>query len=139
MVEKFSDFEGSKFLDKAGSFIFTITDAELTNSKRGDPMVALTLESDEGMTTVYHSLNQKARWSYNRLIAAAFKLTDEQKKTFELDYQTIHRELLGKQVLCDVEEESYKKEIKVPTDLGTFETTYEDKISYKVKDYHEAP
>lgn len=135
MIEKFNDFE-SGYINKAGVFKFTIVDAELQDSKKGDPMVKLTLKANEGSTTVYHSLVEKARWSYNRLIAAALKLTDEQKKTFELDYQTIHRDLIGKEVMGIVEEQSYVKENKVlDPNTGTFNTTEENKISYKVTGY----
>lgn len=134
MIEKFSDYNGG-FIDHAGEFVFVIDDAEVMDSKKGDPMVKLTLKSEEGSTTVYHSLSPKARWSYNNLIACALKLTPEQKKTFELDYFTIHNDLLGKSVIGVVEEQSYTKEIKVPDDYGTFTTSEEIKTSYKVTSY----
>lgn len=138
MVEKFSDFEGLKYLDKAGEFEFTITDAELMDSKKGDPMVKFTLESTEGSTYVYHSLAPKARWSYNNLIRCALHIDNEKAKTFELDYFTIHQELIGKKVIGVAEEDSYVKEVKKPTAEGTFETVEETKISYKITSYKEA-
>ena len=134
MIEKFSDYNNG-FIEKAGKYEFTIQDAEILDSKKGDPMVKLTLKSDEGSTTVYHSLNPKARWSYNNLIRCALKLTPEQQKSFELDYFTIHNDLIGKTVIGNAEEQMYTKEIKVPTDDGTFETSTEDRVSYKVVSY----
>lgn len=135
MVEKFADFEGTGYLSEAGEFVFEITSAELKDSKAGSPMVVLEAKSDKGMTTLYHSLNEKARWSYNRLISACLQLTDEQKKTFELDYQTIGRDLIGKKFIGVVEEDTYEKPVKKMLDDGTFDDDVEVKTSYKVKEY----
>lgn len=135
MVEKFSDFEGMTYLNEEGEFEFEIISAELKDSKAGTPMVVLEAKSDKGMTTLYHSLAEKARWSYNRLIAACLKLTDEQKKTFQLDYQTIGQELIGKKFIGVVEEDSYEKPIKKMLDDGTFADDVEVKSTYKVKEY----
>lgn len=136
MIEKFSDYEGTQYLSKEGQFVFEITNAELADSKAGTPMVVLELKSDEGVTTVRHSLNPKARWSYNNLIRAALNLTNEQAKTFELDYETVHQQLIGKKILGDVAEDKYVKEVKKPNDDGTFTTTNEEKVSYKITSYH---
>ena len=136
MIEKFSDYEGTQYLAKEGQFVFEITDAELKDSKNGTPMVVLELKSDEGATKVYHSLEPKARWSYNNLIRAALALTPDQAKTFELDYQVVHQQLIGKKILGDVAADKYIKEVKKPNDDGTFTTTNEEKISYKVVSYH---
>lgn len=135
MVEKFNDFEGMSFLNEEGTFEFEIISAELKDSKAGDPMVVLEAKSDKGMTTLYHSLKEKARWSYNKLIAACLKLTDEEKKTFELDYQTIGQQLVGKKFMGIVEEDTYEKPIKKMLDDGTFQDDVEVKTSYKVKSY----
>ena len=135
MVEKFSDFEGTTYLSEEGEFEFEILNAELKDSKAGTPMVVLEAKSDKGSTTLYHSLNEKARWSYNRLIAACLKLTDEQKKTFELDYQTIGQQLIGKKFIGVVEEDTYEKPIKRMLDDGTFEDDVEVKSTYKVVEY----
>jgi hypothetical protein len=135
MVEKFADFEGMGFLSEEGEFEFEITNAELKESKAGSPMVQLDAKSDKGQTTLYHSLNEKARWSYNKLIAACLKLTDEEKKTFELDYQTIGQQLIGKKFIGVVEEDTYEKPIKRMLDDGTFEDDVEVKTSYKIKEY----
>ena len=35
MVEKFSDFESAKYLDKEGVFTFTVKDAEVKDSSKG--------------------------------------------------------------------------------------------------------
>lgn len=136
MIEKFSDYESVGFLDKVGSFVFTVKDYELRDSKNSEfPVATFECESEAGKTTIYHSLNPKARWSYNNLIAACLNLTDEQKKTFELDYETVGQQLVGKSFIGNVEEDSYEKEVKVPNDDGTFSTVTEIKVSYKIKSY----
>ena len=135
MVEKFNDFEGMEFLSEAGEFVFEITNAELKDSKAGMPMAVLEAKSDHGTTTLRHSLIEKARWSYNKLIAACLQLTPEQKKTFELDYQTIGQQLIGKKFIGVVEEDVYEKPIKKMLDDGTFEDDVEVKTTYKVTEY----
>lgn len=136
MVEKFSDYEGTQYLDREGQFVFEITDAELKESKSGTPMVVLTAKSEAGVTTLYHSLNPKARWSYNNLIKACLNLdTPEKRAKFELDYETIHNQLIGKKFLGTVECESYEKEIKVQNEDGTFSNDTELRESYKVISY----
>jgi hypothetical protein len=132
MIEKFSDYEGGNFIDQEGEFNFEITGAELMDSKSGNLMVKFDLKAPEGSTTVYHVLTPKARWTYNRLISAALALTDEQKKSFELDYETIHNQLVGKHVFATVYAESYVKEIKKPMEDGTYQTSEEERIGYKV-------
>lgn len=136
MVEKFSDFEGLGYLSEAGEFVFEIMEAELKDSKAGTPMVVLTAKCDKGQTTIYHSLNPKARWSYNRLIKACLNLdTPEKINTFECDYELIHLKLIGKKFVGVVKEETYTKEVKKPLDDGTFEDAIEEKTSYKITDY----
>lgn len=132
MIEKFSDYEGSAFLSEAGTFEFTVEDAEVTESKSGNTMVKFTFKCDKGTTNAYHVLSPNARWTYNKLIAAALKLTEEQKKTFELDYETVHNQLLGKTFWADVTEDSYEREIKKPMPDGTYETGIEMRVSYKI-------
>ena len=136
MIEKFSDYEGAGFLSKEGNFVFTIVNAELKDSKAGNPMVVIEAKSNEGTTTLYHSLSPKARWSYNNLIKACLKLdTREKIEAFECDYETVHNDLIGKEFLGTVVCETYQKEIKIPLDDGTFETGTETKESFKVKSY----
>lgn len=136
MIEKFSDFEGMGYLDKEGEFVFEVTEAELKDSKAGTPMVVLTAKSDAGQTTLYHSLNPKARWSYNKLIKACLNLdTREKIESFECDYELVHNQLIGKKFIGVVECQQYDKEVKKPLDDGTFETVTETKDSYKVVDY----
>lgn len=132
MIEKFSDYEGMNFLAEAGTFEFTIDEAEIMESKSGNTMIKFSLKCEKGMINVYHVLTPNARWTYNRLIAAALKLTEAQKKTFELDYETVHNQLLGKTVIADVIEDTYEKEVKKPLPDGTYETGTETKVSYKV-------
>lgn len=136
MVEKFSDFEGMGFLSKEGEFIFEVIDAELKDSKAGTPMVVLTAKCDEGQTTLYHSLNPKARWSYNNLIKACLNLdTKEKIEAFQCDYELIHNDLVGKKFVGVVKADIYVKETKVMQDDGTFADGTEEKTSYKVSEY----
>lgn len=135
MIEKFSDYEGTQFLDREGEFVFEITDAELKESKKGEPMVVFTCKSEAGQTVIYKSLSPKARWSYNQFITAVLNLTAEDKANLELDYMTFHNNLIGKKFLGIVEEECYEKEVKVPREDGTFETSYEDAVSYKIQKF----
>jgi hypothetical protein len=136
MVEKFSDYESVGFLSKAGEFVFEVKEYELKDSKAGDPMAVFTVESCEGKTTLYHTLSQKARWSYNNLIKACLKLDTKDKiEAFECDYQTIGRDLIGKKFIGVVEHETYTKQIKIPQDDGTFVDGVEEKDSYKIKSY----
>ena len=136
MIEKFSDYESVGFLDQEGEFEFEITDYQLKDSKNGTPMAVFDVKSDAGKTTLYHSLNPKARWSYNNLIKACLKLDTRDKiQSFECDYETIGQKLIGATFIGVVECEMYDKEIKVPLDDGTFETSYEAKESYKIKSY----
>jgi hypothetical protein len=136
MVEKFSDYEGTQYIDKEGTFDFEIMSYELKDSKNGTPMAVFECKSSAGTTTIYHSLNPKARWSYNKLIKICMNLDTEEKiNAFELDYETIGNQLVGKHFLGEVGCEMYDKEIKVPNDDGTFTTTTERRESYKIKDY----
>lgn len=134
MIEKFSDFEGTKYIDKEGTFIFTVKEAELTASSTGNQMIKMIVEATEGQSTLYFSLNPKARWKYNKFITACLELTDEAKKTFELDYEVIHNDLIGKTFAGTVEEDTYEKSVAQPD--GTFRT--EPRTSYKIVDFDSA-
>lgn len=137
MKEKFSDYEGG-FLQEEGEFLFTIKDYELKESSTGNPMAVFTAHSVAGDTVLRHSLNPKARWSYNNLIKACLHLnTPEKINAFECDYETIGQDLIGEHFIGVVEAEEYEKEIKTPLDDGTFETSTETRISYKVTQYKE--
>lgn len=137
MKEKFSDYEGG-FIQEEGEFEFTITDAELKQSKKGDDMVELTAKCAVGQTILRHSLLPKARWSYNNLIKACLHLNTKEKiEAFECDYQTIHQQLIGTSFKGVVEAQEYMKETKVALDDGTFETVSTPSISYKVVQYKE--
>ena len=136
MVEKFSDFEGTKYLSKAGKFVFEITDYELRESKSGKTMAVFKAKSEEGETTLYHVLDKNARWSYNKLIKCCLNLnTPEKINAFECDYELIGRDLIGKKFIGVVTVDTYVKEVKVPLDDGTFDTSEEVKESFKVTDY----
>ncbi len=136
MVEKFSDYESAGFLSKEGDFEFEITSYELKDSKRGEPMAVFTAKSEAGQTTIYHSLNPKARWSYNNLIKCCLRLdTKEKIAAFECDYETIGNQLIGKKFMGHVEAQEYQQDVKVPLDDGTFETTTVTKQNYKIIDY----
>lgn len=136
MVEKFAEYESKAFLDCEGSFVFEIKAAELKDGK-ADKMVVFEVESDKYKATLYHSLSPKARWSYNNLISACLKLTPEKRKTFELDYETIHNKLIGKKFLGNVEVQAYKKIEKVMLDDGTFGEQEIVKDGYKITSYEE--
>ena len=139
MIEKFSDYEGAGFLSQEGEFEFEVMDYELKDSKSGTPMAVFNVKSDAGQSTIYHSLNAKARWSYNNLIKACLKLNTKEKiEAFSCDYETIGHDLVGKKFLGTVEEQTYQKQVKVPLDDGTFEDGVEEKISYKIVSYKEA-
>lgn len=139
MIEKFSDYEGAGFLSQEGKFEFEVMDYELKDSKSGTPMAVFNVKSDAGQSTIYHSLNAKARWSYNNLIKACLKLNTKEKiETFSCNYETIGRDLVGKNFIGTVKEETYQKQVKVPLDDGTFEDGVEEKISYKIIAYNEA-
>lgn len=139
MIEKFSDYESTGFLSKEGEFEFEVMDYELKDSKNGTPMAVFNVKSDEGQSTIYHSLNAKARWSYNNLIKACLKLNTKEKiEAFSCDYETIGHDLVGKKFIGTVKEETYQKQIKIPLDDGTFEDGVEEKISYKIVSYKEA-
>ena len=133
MVEKFSDYEGGGFLSKEGTFVFTVDEAELTESKKGDPMWKFTMKCKEGTTNVWHSLVKQARWSFNNLIKACLKLDTEEKiEAFECDYEQIGNQLVGKQFTATVVKDTYQKETKIPLDDGTFQDGVEEKTSYKI-------
>ena len=139
MIEKFSDYESAGFLSKEGEFEFEVIDYELKDSKNGTPMAVFNVKSDEGQSTIYHSLNAKARWSYNNLIKACLKLNTKEKiNAFSCDYETIGHDLVGKKFIGTVKEETYQKQIKIPLEDGTFEDGVEEKISYKIVAYKEA-
>ena len=136
MVEKFSDYEGSQFLDKEGEFVFEITSYELSESKAGNTMAVFEAKSEAGSTKLYHSLNPKARWSYNKLINAFLHLdTAEKIEAFECDYEIVGRDLVGKKFIGVVKCETYEKEVKRALDDGTFVDDVEVRESYKVTDY----
>lgn len=139
MIEKFSDYESAGFLSQEGEFEFEVMDYELKDSKSGTSMAVFNVKSDAGQSTIYHSLNAKARWSYNNLIKACLKLNTKEKiEAFSCDYETIGHDLVGKKFIGTVKEETYQKQVKVPLDDGTFEDGVEEKISYKIIAYKEA-
>lgn len=136
MIEKFSDYESVGFLAQEGEFVFTIKSYELKDSKNGTPMAVFEVESDAGKSTIYHSLNPKARWSYNNLIKACLKLDSPEKiAAFECDYEIIGTQLINKKFIGCVKQDTYQKQIKIPLDDGTFEDGVEEKVSYKIDGY----
>lgn len=127
MVEKFDDYE-SGFIAEEGHFQFTITNAEIKDSKSGTLMWVFDCKCEAGVTTIYHSLNEKARWTFNKLIKACTKGNPPK----ELDYITYGQELVGKTFWADVIQDSYTKEVKTPLEDGTFETIQKVQTSYKI-------
>lgn len=135
MKEKFSDYEGG-FLNQEGEFEFEITEAELGDSSKGNPMWKFGVKSDVGSTTIWHSLSPKARWSFNNLIKACLSITTkEQINSFECDYETIGQDLVGKKFIGRVECQPYDKVIKALNDDGTYRESVEEKESYKIVEY----
>lgn len=128
MVEKFDDYEGTQYLTEEGTFLFTITEAELKDGK-DYPYVEFTCKCDKGTLILIKSLSPKSRWAYNRLIKAC-KGPD---RPVELDYETYHNELIGDEFMGKVEADIYSKLVKKPKDDGTFEEVEEEKVSYKIK------
>ena len=61
--------------------------------------------------------------------------TPEKVAAFELDYETIGQQLVGKHFVGVVECEEYVKVVKVPQDDGTFADKEEVKESFKIKKY----
>lgn len=138
MVEKFSDYEGTQFISEEGTFLFEVTDCEMKDSSKGNPMAVITAKSSAGSSTMYFSLNPKARWKYNMFIKACLNLdTPDKIAAFECDYETIGQNLVGKKFAGTVECEGYDKEVKVPSPDGdgTFITTIERRDSYKIVEY----
>ena len=130
------DYEGTQYINEEGTFIFTVKDAEIKDSKAGNPMVVFTVQSDHGQSTLYFPLTDKAKWKYNKFIKACLKLDHISKyKDLEIDYELVHHDLIGTQFQGTVECEEYQKTVKVPTDDGRFEERVEDSISYKITDY----
>lgn len=136
MKEKFSDYESQGFLAEEGEFVFEIKECELKDSSKGTPMVVFKVSSDHGDSTLYHSLNPKARWSYNNLIKCCLKLDTKQKiDAFECDYETIGNDLIGKKFVGVVTRDTYVKQTKVMQEDGTFVDGEETKESFKITSY----
>lgn len=135
MVEKFADYESVNYVEKEGTYEFEVTDYELKDGKEF-PCAVFEVKSDAGKSTVYCSLSPKARFNYNSFIAACLNLTPEQRKTFELDYEIIGQQLVGKHFLGEVVCESYDKEVKTMNDDGTMSTDIVKKDGYKIKKFY---
>lgn len=130
MVEKFSDYEGTQYLNQEGTFNFEVTDAELRQSSSGNPMVVFTVKAVEGTSSLFFSLSPKARWKYNSFIKACMT------PPAELDYETFHNELIGCHFLGDVIHDYYTTTKKVPTADGRFVEEEVEKETYKIDGYH---
>ena len=61
--------------------------------------------------------------------------TPDKIKAFQLDYETIHTELVNKKFIGHVIADTYEKEIKTPLDDGTFDTDYQEVTTYKIDTY----
>lgn len=136
MIEKFTDYEKSQWIEEEGTFRFDVTDAELKESSTGNPMVVFTVSSDKGQSVLYFSLTPAARWKYNSFIKACMKLdTREKIDSFRLDYETVHNDLIGKTFIGEVEKDFYTKVVKQPDENGLFVESVEEKVSYKIKKF----
>lgn len=105
MLEKFSKYEQSQYVNQEGKFVFEITNAELTQSKNGSDMIKFDVESDAGKASLYIFLNQNARWNYNKFIKACVY---PNRAPEMLDYYTYHTQLIGKKFVGTVEMETYE-------------------------------
>lgn len=132
MVEKFSDYEGTQYINQEGIFNFEVTDAELMQSKSGNPMVKVNVKAAEGMSTIYFPLQPKARWKYNKFIKACMV------PPTELDYETFHNQLIGCHFMGEVVRDYYVSTTKVPTPDGRFVEQEVEKESYKIEDFYRA-
>ena len=135
MKEKFSDYESTKYIDVAGEYAFTVKTCERKMSAKGNAMEVFGVESAQGSTSIYMSLNKEARWKYNAFIKACLALTPKQVQTFECDYNEIGQTLIGKRFIGVVKAEQYEKEVKEANDDGTFDSHMETRTSYKIDDY----
>lgn len=129
MVEKFSDYEGTQFINQEGSFLFEVMGAELKQSKSGNPMVVFDVKAPEGSSTLYFSLSPKARWKYNQFIKACMTPPEE------LDYETFHNELIGCHFIGNVVHDYFVTTEKVPTPDGRFVEREVEKDSYKIESF----
>lgn len=127
MVEKFSDYEGTQFINQEGSFLFEVMDAELKQSKTGNPMIVFNVKAQEGSSTLYFSLAPKARWKYNQFIKACMNPPEE------LDYETFHNQLVGCHFIGVVVHDYFTTTEKVPTPDGRFIEREVEKDSYKIE------
>lgn len=137
-IETFEDAFGGEYLNEAGTFNFEIVEANLKESKNGDPMIEVVLKCDKGQTKDYFVLTDRAKWKYKQFIALAFGYTSKEALIadgFSKDLETVHNEIIGKKVWGKVEEETYIKEVKVANDDDTFDTKQEERVSYKIKQY----
>ena len=130
MIEKFNDFE-SNFIEEEGTYKFKITDYELKDGNVA-PMAMFTFKAEEGTMKRGVSLSDKARWRYNQLIATALKLTKEQRRTYELDYETIGQELVGKEFYGVVEYKEVPRTVRVPDEDGIIVEKTEVKSFYEI-------
>lgn len=105
MLEKFSKYEQSQYVNQEGKFVFEITNAELTQSRNGSDMIKFDVESDAGKASLHIFLNQNARWNYNKFIKACVY---PNRAPEMLDYYTYHTQLIGKKFVGTVEMETYE-------------------------------
>lgn len=137
-IETFEDAFGGEFLNEEGTFQFEIVEANLTESRNGDPMIEVLMKCDKGQTKDYFVLSDRAKWKYKKFVALAFGYTSKEALIadgFSKDLDTVHNELIGKKVWGVVKKDTYEKEVKVAKDDDTFETVMEERTNYKIKDY----
>ena len=130
MVEKFSDYEGTQYINEEGTFDFEVMSAELKQSSSGNPMIVFDVKAPEGSSRLFFSLTPKARWKYNMFIKSCMTPPPE------LDYETFHDQLIGCHFLGDVVHDYYTATTKVPTADGRFVEQEVEKDSYKIESFH---
>lgn len=137
MVEKFSEYESKQYLGEEGEFLFTVKNAEIKQSSKGNDMVVFEVEAYEGTSTLYMPLVPNARWKYNNFIKACMKLdTKEKIDAFECDYFEIHNKLIGKTFRGVVKRDTYERVVKMmDPETGLCTDVPEERVSYKIEDF----
>ena len=92
-------------------------------------MVKVGVKAPEGMSTLYFSLQPKARWKYNKFIKACMV------PPTELDYETFHNQLVGCHFIGNVVHDYFTTTEKVPTPDGRFVEREVEKDSYKIESF----
>lgn len=121
MKELLSAHISKPFLKTAGTFVFKVTNVELTKSKKLNDMFQIEVESENEKATLYFSLNYKAKWKLADFIVKCLKLTKDQIATFEIDFEADTANLItNKEFKAEVVESEYVKHVSEQDEAGLF-------------------